>query len=106
MLSARTSNLVASSGGIDEPRIQALLARRSRLRWRFSAILIVAYLVWGVAGVYAPGFYAAPFLGIAMPTGIAMGFAIIILSMVLAVVYVRIVNEIESSTNDTAGSGS
>lgn len=74
---------------------EAMLARRSRLRWRFSVFLIGIYLTWGVIGVYLPEYYASPFMGIAMPKGIAMAFGIIGLSMLLAVIYVRKVNQYE-----------
>ena len=74
---------------------EGMLTRRSRLRWRFSISLIGIYLVWGVAGVYLPEYYASPFMGIAMPKGIAMAFGIIGLSMLLAVIYVRQVNRYE-----------
>ena len=74
---------------------EAMLRRRSHLRWRFSIFLIGIYLVWGVAGVYLPDYYASPFMGIAMPKGIAMAFGIIGLSMLLAVIYVRLVNRYE-----------
>ena len=74
---------------------EAMLRRRSRLRWRFSVFLIGIYLVWGVAGVYLPDYYASPFMGIAMPKGIAIAFGIIGLSMLLAVIYVRRVNRYE-----------
>lgn len=73
------------------------LRSRSRLRWTFSVSLISIYLAWGIAGVYLPAFYASPFLGIALPTGIAMAFMIICLSMLLAVIYVRNVNRMEDA---------
>jgi len=45
--------------------------------------------------VYLPAFYASPFLGLALPTGIAMAFAIIGLSILLAAIYVRKVDRFE-----------
>jgi uncharacterized membrane protein (DUF485 family) len=87
---------------LSDPGFQRLLARRSRLRWGFSAILIGTYLLWGVLGVYFGDSYAAPFFGIAMPTGLALGFMIIGLSMLLSAIYVRLVNRIEA---DSARSG-
>ena len=85
-----------SAGLLNDPEFRAMLQKRSRLRWGFSAVLITAYLLWGICGVYFKSFYASPFLGIAMPTGIAMGFVIILASMALAVIYVRQVNRIEA----------
>ena len=81
---------------LDDPGFRQLLARRSRLRWSFSAGLIGVYLLWGILGVYLPDAYAAPFFGIALPTGLALGFMIIGLSMILSSVYVRQVNRIEA----------
>ena len=52
-----------------DPHFQRLLARRSRLRWGFSGILIGAYLSWGILGVYFADAYAAPFFGNTLPTG-------------------------------------
>lgn len=79
------------------PGLRQALRTRSRLRWTFSVFLIGIYLAWGIAGVYMPAFYASPFLGIALPTGIAMAFMIIGLSMLLAVIYVRRINRLENT---------
>ena len=81
---------------LEDPYFQRLLARRSRLRWGFSGVLIGAYLAWGILGVYFADAYAAPFLGNTLPTGLALGFMIIALSMILAAAYVRLVNRIEA----------
>jgi uncharacterized membrane protein (DUF485 family) len=81
---------------LEDPQFQRLLARRSRLRWGFSAALIGTYLAWGVLGVYFADAYAAPFFGNTLPTGLALGFMIIALSMILAAVYVRLVNRLEA----------
>ena len=40
--------------------------------------------------------YAAPFMGIALPWGMAVGLVIIALSIVLSIAYVRIVNRLEA----------
>ena len=85
---------------LDDPGFQRLLARRSRLRWSFSGILIGTYLLWGVLGVYLPDAYAAPFFGNTLPTGLALGFLIIGLSMLLSSIYVRLVNRIEADSKD------
>ena len=85
----------SDNGDAADDSQEAMLLRRSRLRWRFSVFLIGIYLTWGVAGVYLPDYYASPFMGIAMPKGIAMAFGIIGLSMILAVIYVWKVNQYE-----------
>ena len=80
-----------------DPEFQRRLKRRSRWRWGLSGLLIGAYLVWSVGGVYFPAAYAAPMLGSALPWGIAIGMLIIICSIALSVVYVRIVNRLEDA---------
>jgi uncharacterized membrane protein (DUF485 family) len=79
-----------------DPAFQRLLERRSRLRWGFSGLLIGTYLAWGILGVYFDEAYAAPFFGNTLPTGLALGFMIIGLSMILSAIYVRLVNRIEA----------
>jgi uncharacterized membrane protein (DUF485 family) len=80
---------------IRDPDFLKLLKRRSRWRWGFSALLIGAYLLYGVLGVYMKDAYAAPFLGSALPVGMALGLVIILLSIALSILYVRIVNVLE-----------
>ena len=84
---------------LGDPRFQRLLARRSRWRWGLSGFLIGAYLLYGVLGIYVPEFYASRFPGSAMPTGMAIGIFIIILSIVLSMLYVRVVNRIEAAAS-------
>ena len=91
---------------LNDPGFQRLLARRSRLRWGFSGVLIGIYLLWGILGVYMGDVYAAPFMGIALPTGLALGFMIIFLSMLLSAIYVRIVNRIEAEAERDRGESS
>jgi len=79
-----------------DPAFRKLLTRRSRWRWGLSAVLIGAYLLWGVGGIYFAEAYAAPFFGNALPWGMAVGLLIIAMSIVLAVVYVRVVNRLEA----------
>ena len=76
----------------DDPAFQRTLRRRARLRWGFSGFLISAYLLWGVFGVYFKSFYSSPLPGTSMPMGVAMAFAVTLASIVLAVIYVRLVN--------------
>ena len=79
-----------------EPAFRRLLLRRSRWRWGLSIFLIGVYLAWAVSGIYATKAYTRPFMGSAIPWGMAMGLMIIVLSIVLAIVYVRVVNRIEA----------
>jgi len=77
---------------LNDADFQRLVRHRSRLRWSFSGVILGVYLLWGICGVYFADFYAAPFFGNTLPTGLAMGFMIIALAMVMAVVYVRLTN--------------
>ena len=88
---------------IRDPDFQKLLRRRARWRWGFSALLIGAYLLYGVLGVYMKDIYAAPFLGSALPVGMALGLAIILASIALSILYVRVVNILESEETREQG---
>ena len=81
---------------LESREFQNLMQRRSRWRWGLSALLVVAYLVYGVAGVYLSDVYARPFLGWALPWGLALGYLIIFASIALSILYVRVANRLES----------
>ena len=81
---------------LNNPSFRRLISRRSRWRWSFSGLLIGAYLLWGVAGIYFPEQYAQQLMGSSIPIGLAVGAMIIVMSIVLSIVYVRIINRIES----------
>lgn len=80
-----------------DPAFRRLLARRSRWRWSLSGLLIGAYLLYALGGVYFADAYAKPLPNSAIPQGIAAGFLIIALSILLSVWYVRIINRIEAA---------
>lgn len=81
---------------LNNPSFRRLISRRSRWRWGFSGLLISAYFLWGVAGIYFPEQYAQQFMGSSIPIGLAVGALIIMMSIVLSIIYVRIINRIES----------
>lgn len=87
---------------LDDPEFQRVIRRRSRLRWSFSGVILGVYLLWGICGVYFADFYAAPFLGNTLPTGLAMGFMIIALAMIMAVVYVRLTNKVGGGDRESS----
>ena len=64
-----------------------------------SALLIGAYLLWGIAGIYFPDQYARPFMGSSIPIGLAVGTLIIMMSIALSIVYVRIIDRIETEAS-------
>ncbi len=84
------------AGLLRDPEFHRLLARRSRWRWGLSILLIASYLLWSVGGIYFTEAYVAPFMGLAIPWGMAAGFLIIALSIIASVVYVRVVNRLEA----------
>ncbi len=53
-------------------------------------------LFYIVAGIYIPEMYALPFAGSSVPWGVALGYLLIALSIVLSVIYVRAINKLES----------
>lgn len=82
----------------DKSRFHELLARRSRLRWGLSGFLITAYFCYSIGGLYLPEAWAQPAFGSGIPLGIALGGLIIVLSIIFAIFYVRIVNDIEADS--------
>jgi uncharacterized membrane protein (DUF485 family) len=82
---------------LDDPDFRQLLAVRSRLRWILTALLIVAYLTWALAGIYASEAFAAKFMGSSISRGIVVGYFIIALSIALSLIYVRVVNRLHLS---------
>lgn len=83
-----------------DPEFQTLLKRRSRWRWGLSGGLVGSYLVYVVAGIYIPEIYAVPFAGSAVPWGIVLGYLIIAMSIVLSVLYIRVVNKLKGVAVD------
>ena len=78
-----------------DPEFQRLLTLRSRWRWGLSILTVGSYLVWAVCSIYFAEAYAAPFMGTALPSGLAMGLLIILLTIGLSIFYVGLVNQFE-----------
>ncbi len=85
---------------IRDPEFQKLLKIRSRWRWGLSGGLVGGYLVYIVAGIYVPDAYARPFAGSSVPWGVALGYLLIALSIVLSLIYVRAINKLENVSID------
>lgn len=96
--SGETTDSASSDPLRNDPRLARLLRQRSRWRWSLSALLIVAYLAYGVGGVYFPNAYGRPFMGTSLPYGLAFGYAIIFVSIILSAVYVRIANRLDADS--------
>ncbi len=80
---------------LEDPEFQKFLRQKSRWRWGLSGILILTYIVYAIAGIYFGEAYAKPVFGTSIPFGMAVGDLIIAFSIVLSLVYVRIVNRLE-----------
>lgn len=81
---------------LNDPEFQKFLSQRSRWRWGLSGLLIGAYLLYAVGGLYFTDAYAVSFMGSSIPWGIVVGYLIIAVSVILCIVYVRVVNRLES----------
>lgn len=79
---------------LSDPEFQRLLRRRSRLRWGLTIALVAAYIVYGVAGLYAPDFLGRPILGSATTWSLVLGYSIIGLGIAGSIFYVWQVNRI------------
>lgn len=89
----------AETGTVDEsplnnPDFRRLLARRSRLRWSFSSVLVAAYVAWALAGVYAQDALGAGFMESSLTWGIVIGYVIIVASIACSIIYIRIINRL------------
>lgn len=79
---------------LNDPEFRTLLRRRSRLRWGLTLLLVVAYLGYGIGGLYFGAFFARPIAGSGTTVALAGGFGIILLAIVAALYYVWRVNHI------------
>jgi len=86
---------------LNDPQFQKLLRRRSRWRWGLSGLLITAYLTYSMAGIYASDLLGTKFMNSSISWGIVIGYAIIALSIVLSLVYVRVIRRLCSSHTST-----
>ncbi len=60
-------------------------------------MLIAAYVTWALAGIYAPDVLGARFMASSLSWGVVVGYAIIALSVVCAIVYIQIINRLHLS---------
>ncbi len=89
---------------LNDPKFQKLLTRRSRLRWGLTGLLVVAYLAYGMAGIYASDLLGASFMGSSISWWIIIGASLIALAIVLSLVYIRLITKLYSSqSSDVSG---
>ena len=86
---------------LNDPQFQKLLRRRSRWRWGLSGLLITAYLTYSMAGIYASDLLGTKFMNSSISWEIVIGYAILALSIVLSLVYVRVIRRLCSSQTST-----
>lgn len=79
---------------LNDPEFMELLRRRSRLRWGLAGLLTVAYLAYGIGGLYAPGFFALRLGGSAVSLAVVLGYTIILLGIACSIFYVWQVNRL------------
>ncbi len=80
---------------LEDPEFRKYMRQRSRWRWGLSGFLILTYIVYAIAGIYFAEAYSKPVFGTSIPFGMAVGDLIIAFSIVLSLVYIRIVNRLE-----------
>ena len=88
---------------LQDPDFKRLLIYRSRLRWILSGVLIAPYLAWALAGIYFSEAMGTPFPGTPVSWSIVLGYVIIALSIVLSLIYVRIINWLYQSHRQQGG---
>lgn len=79
---------------LNDPEFLRLLRRRSRLRWGLAGLLTLAYLAYGLGGLYAAELFARRLGGSAVSLAVVLGYAIIVLGIVCSIFYVRQVNRL------------
>jgi uncharacterized membrane protein (DUF485 family) len=70
------------------PKYRELKARRSRLAWLLTAVMLVAYYGYVCLIAFDKQALAAPVGGGVMSVGIPIGFGLIVLTVVLTAIYV------------------
>ena len=70
-----------------------LVSLRRRVSWSFLLVLLGSYLTYGLLSAYFPSFLARQvFSDGIVPVGIAMGYAILVLTFILTLIYIWIAN--------------
>ena len=78
----------------NNPKFHQLVARRSRLAWGLSLIILLIYFSFILLIAFAPGFLGQPISETSLITmGIPIGVIIIITAFILTGIYVRKANK-------------
>lgn len=81
-----------SSTIADDPRYIAVVARRLRLSWTLSGVMLVVYVAFLLVIAFDKALLARPIAGGATSLGIPIGIGLILLAIVLTGIYVRAAN--------------
>ncbi len=86
-----TDDAIGADISID-PRYVAVVARRSRLGWTLSGMMLAVYLAFLLVIAFDKALLAQPIGGGATSVGIPVGIGLILLVIVLTGIYVRAAN--------------
>ena len=82
---------------IESPKFNELLAKRSRLRWGFTGLLVSTYVGYGLCGIWFTDALSRPFLGTAMSWIMAIAYTIMVMSIAMSLFYVRAVGKLHAT---------
>ena len=77
-----------------DPKFQKMMTQRSRWRWGLSGCLIGIYFAYCLAGIYFADVFSRPAIGASITWGIALGYLIIALAIILSMLYIRVVGRL------------
>ena len=78
----------------NNPKFHQLVAKRSRLAWGLSSIILLIYFSFILLIAFAPSFLGRPISETSLITiGIPMGIFIILMAFILTGIYVRKANK-------------
>ena len=93
VISASVARCASSAGSCEHPSFRSLVARRARLRLLLTCLLLGLYLAFCLGVVYVPDFFARPLSPTSVvPVGVAIAYALIALSIIVAGFYVHVAN--------------
>lgn len=72
-----------------DPRYRELIRRRGRFTWALTAVMLIAYLGFILLIAFDKALLAHPIGAGVTSLGIVLGFAVIVLAIILTGIYVR-----------------
>ena len=75
------------------PKFKELVAKRNRFSILLTIILLVVFGAYNVMAIFAPDFFAAPFMGVTRWSfGLILGFGVLAFSFIVTGIYTRRAN--------------